>query len=197
MTLEPAALCCKIGHALAYLITNFANFLNRAAFWIGQWSVQFLHAWNVRASVAASHGDKERSPPRQFFGQELWLGACQINSFLAHDCNDFRMNALTRLGAGRNRARFRAVGHLVEPGCGHLGAGCVVNAGEDYGIHFKSSRFQNCAEQLPASPGREDWVRASEREVLPQWLQETGRQESRERPRDGFRRTCRSATSRW
>jgi hypothetical protein len=80
----------------------------------------------------------------QFRCQELRLDAVQIDSFLAQDRDDFRVNSFSRLRARRYGARFSAVAHLVEPCGGHLGSSGVVDTSEQYGIHQKPLLASPC-----------------------------------------------------
>ena len=124
----------KVGDALANLVPDRADRFNRLAFRIRKRPIEFFQERHIRASIAAPHGDEQRSLSRQILRKELRFGAGQIDPFLSHDLNDLRVNALPRLRARRYGSRLRAVAHLVEPGRSHLGSSGIVDAGKQYGV---------------------------------------------------------------
>jgi hypothetical protein len=102
------------------IVANRTNLIHRTAFWIGQWPVIPAKARNVRAFVAATHGDEKGRIVCKLLGQLLWFGGAEINANLLHDRKNLWMHSQSGLGACRDSFSLSSVGKLVEESSGHL-----------------------------------------------------------------------------
>lgn len=125
----------EVDDALPDLVADVADLVERESFGIWERPVVATKPWNMGTLLSATHGDEHGGVCGELLGEELRLCAGKVNRLLSHDSNDFRVDAGSWLGSGRNGARLVRSGELVEEGGGHLGSARVGNAGEDAGMH--------------------------------------------------------------
>src|SRR5688572_22031696 len=102
-----------------------------------------LQPRDIRTLLAASHRHEKKRVAGELFGQFLRPLTGEIDIELAHDLDDFGMNAVARPGPRRNGRRLRWIGEFREECRGHLGPPCVVHTREDHPLHLRPHGFRS------------------------------------------------------
>src|SRR5215471_4978849 len=144
----------ELADTRANVVANFANPLDGLSFRILERPVLSLQTGNDRALLAASHGDQHVGAARQLVGELLRRLAGQVDPDFAHRREDLGVDAHSGVGTGGDGARLRAVRERVEPCSGHLRSAGVVDAGENDGLHGRSSLGAARSTTRSATAGR-------------------------------------------
>ena len=122
-------------YAGSYFVADLAHAFYRFAFWVFERPVIAFQSWHERALFAAAHRDQHLGLAGELVAQLLRFLRGQVDANFAHCFEDFGVDSVTRICASRDGVGFAGVGKGVEPSRGHLRTACVVNAGEDDGVH--------------------------------------------------------------
>lgn len=122
-------------HPFPDVVADLPNALDGLALWIGERPVLALESGHVGTGIATTHRDDEVGTPGEPLGEFLRLRRRQVDSNLAHDVNNFRVDVLSGLGTCRDCARGLGRSRGIEERRRHLRTTGVVNAGKDNGLH--------------------------------------------------------------
>src|SRR5712692_38946 len=120
----------KISHAGVDVVSYGADFSERPIRGIGEIPVDVSLARDVRALIAAPHGDNDIGPLGQIVGEFLGAIARNIDADFAHRIGDHRVDMLRRTRARRARLE-PAVGRALKQRVAHLGPTSVLLADEE------------------------------------------------------------------
>src|SRR5829696_8142586 len=116
-------------HPLADLIANGSNHIDTLSRRVVEGPVLVAFAWIVGTGVTAAHRDHHIGGLDRVVGENLGLFGSDVDAFLGHRLNGYRVDLVGRFAAGRSD--LDGTGRqLSQVSGGHLGPSGVVNADE-------------------------------------------------------------------